>query len=221
MIEREQDTHETYIQATRDAVIARAIARGTIDDETATKLAHTKLVYGVGNGTYRGITAYQAWQNGIGTVDVIEIAATGEESPVQLAGTTIHELGHVLAGHAAGHEKAWRESCEALGLRRPRAAGQAYQRAQIDPVIREITSDLAQALGDGHPDFWTARGVVPTFRPCSQGIGSRGGKSRGKGSGSRLLLWECTGCDKPQKIRAASTTLNATHDDCGTQFVLK
>jgi len=215
-------THEQFIHMVRDAVVARAHVKGTIDDDESAKLNHTKLVYGVGDGSYRGITAYQAWQNGVGKVDVIEIAATGEESWVQLVGTTIHELAHVLEGHGAGHEKAWRGGCERLGLKRAKASGTQYRLAQFDPWVREVASTLAKSVGDGRPEFMTITGVrlVVGSRPCSQGIGSRGGKSRGKGSGSRLRLYECTGCDHPQKVRVASDTLNATHNDCGTEFVL-
>jgi hypothetical protein len=45
-------------------------------------------------------------------VDVIEIAATAQESWVQLAGTVVHELGHVLAGWNAGHGKDWKAAAQ-------------------------------------------------------------------------------------------------------------
>jgi hypothetical protein len=214
-------THEEYLHHTREAVIARAVERGQISSDEATKLDHTKLVYGVGDGSYRGVCHYQAWENGVGRVDVVEIAAAAEESWIQLAGTTIHELGHVLAGMGAGHGKDWKASCERLGLRRAVAAGQIYRLAQIDARIRERVYTLAQELGDGRPEFRTfGLGIgrlITVVRPCSAGIGTKGGKSRGKGSGSRLRLWVCQ-CEKPVKVRVASDDFQAHCDLCGSAF---
>jgi len=216
-------THEEYLHETRDAVIRRAVELGTVDADEAQKLEHAKLVYGVGNGSYRGVCHFEAWENGIGKVDVVEIAATAEENWIQLAGTTIHELGHVLAGMGAGHGKGWKESCERLGLRRAAAAGQIYRLAQIDRIVRERVWTIAKSMDDGLPAFRTygfGFRLVTTIRPCSQGIGTRGGKSRGKGSGSRQRLFECQGCEKPQKIRAATDDVASTHKICGTDYVL-
>jgi hypothetical protein len=214
-------THEEYLHRTREAVIERARELGTITDEQAERLEHSKLVYGIGNGSYRGVCHYDAWENGIGRVDVIEVAATAEESWVQLAGTTIHELGHVLAGWGAGHSSAWKAAASKLGLRAVEAAGQRYVLSAIDPKVRERVYELANDLGDGKPEFRTyglGIGTLrPTVRPCSAGIGTRGGKSRGKGSGSRLRLWECE-CDKPVKVRVASDDFAATCDRCGKAF---
>lgn len=216
-----QGTHERFIHATRDAVIDRALALGQITDDQAAHLGHAKLVYGIGNGSYRGVCHYEAWENGIGKVDVVEIAATAEESWVQLAGTTIHELGHVLAGYGTGHGKGWKAAAERLGLRTPKAAGQVYVLAQIAPSLRQQVASTAEDLSDGTPAFRSRLGtplvVVP--RPCSAGIGTRGGTSRGKGSGSRLRLWECQGCEKPIKVRIASDDFQATCDRCETKFV--
>jgi len=197
-------THEQYLQATRDAVIHRAADRGTIDEDEAQRLEHAKLVYGIGNGSYRGVCHYQAWENGVGRVDVVEIAATAEESWVQLAGTTIHELGHVLAGWGAGHGKEWKAAAERLGLRRAEAAGQRYLLAGMDPVVRWQAAEAAERLGDGSPEFRTYGLGVGTLRtmprPCSAGQGTRGGTSRGKGSGSRLLKVQCGECGYLMRI---------------------
>src|SRR5262245_31277385 len=88
-------THETFIHAVRDAVLPR------LRPADRARLGETKLTYGAGSGAYRGICIYDAWTNGSAHA-FIEIAASGEESPVQLAGTTLHELGHALAGSTAG-----------------------------------------------------------------------------------------------------------------------
>ena len=214
-------THEEYLHRTREAVIARAIELDTVTADEAAKLEHAKLVYGVGNGSYRGVCHYDAWENGVGRVDVVEIAATAEESWVQLAGTTIHELGHVLAGWGSGHGSAWKAAARKLGLRAVEAAGQQYHLAAIDPKVREQVYALANDLGDGKPEFRTyGLGVGTlrvTVRPCSAGIGTRGGKSRGKGSGSRLRLYECE-CERPVKVRVASDDFAATCDRCGKAF---
>lgn len=214
-------TTERYLHAVRDVVIARATARGTITATQADQLAHVKLLYGVGDGTYRGITAFQAWENGVVRVDVIEIAATGQESWIQLAGTVIHELGHVLAGAVAGHSGEWKEAAVALGFGiRPAAAGQVYSLSMIDPVVRFAVHTLAQQIGDGRPEFRTRMRLgttATTPRPCSAGIGTKGGKSRGKGSGSRMRLWECA-CPRPVKVRVASDSFAAHCDECGTAF---
>ncbi|MPZ63544.1 MAG: hypothetical protein GEU93_20120 [Propionibacteriales bacterium] len=219
--DRQRTTHEIYLHAVRDVVIARARKRDTITAEQAKRLAHTKLLYGVGDGTYRGVTVFDAWQNGIGRVDVVEIAATGQESWIQLAGTVIHELGHVLAGALAGHSNQWKDTAVALGFTvRPAAAGQVYHLAMIDPTIRDAVHALAQRIGDGRPEFRTyAIPALPTLpRPCSAGIGTRGGTSRGKGSGSRMRLWECDCTPKPVKVRVASDNFQATRGLCGSSF---
>jgi hypothetical protein len=214
-------THERYLHAVRDVVIARARAHRTISIEQGKRLAHTKLLYGVGDGTYRGVTVFDAWENGVGRVDIVEIAATGQESWVQLAGTVIHELGHVLAGMNAGHSSQWKDTAKALGFTvRPAAAGQVYHLAMIDPTIRHAVHELAQRIGDGRPEFRTfAIPTPPTQpRPCSAGNGTRGGTSRGKGSGSRMRLWECACTPKPVKVRVASDDFRATCDRCDSAF---
>jgi hypothetical protein len=44
-------------------------------------------------------------------------------------------------------------------------------------------------------------------RPFSAGVGTEGGRSRGKGSGSRMRLWEYACQPKPVKVRFASGEL--------------
>ncbi len=216
-------THETYIQRTRDAIIARAELAQTITAEQAFRARHAKLLYGIGDGTYRGVCHYRAWANGVGDVDVVEIAAIAQESFVQLAGTTLHELGHVLAGWDAGHGPAWKDACVALGFtKRPEAAGQVYRLALFAPALRHRVYELAGEIGDGHPAFKLFGGapmvVIP--KPCSAGVGTKGGRSRGKGSGSRQRLWECE-CPTPVKVRVASDDFRAHCDRCDAAFTRK
>src|SRR5437016_13823745 len=91
-------THEQFCHDVRAAAVAWASARGSITEAEAARLMAAKLVYGVGSGGYRGVCHYRAWANGHGPVEVVEVAASGEESLVQVAGTTPHELGHTLPG---------------------------------------------------------------------------------------------------------------------------
>jgi hypothetical protein len=216
-------THEQFIHAVRDLVLADA--KGRVDESSLERLAHAKLLYGVGDGRTRGVTIYQVWENGVGKVDVIEIHATGEESWVQLAGTVIHELGHVLTGHGHGHDVTWKDSAKALGFtKRPEAAGQVYRLALIRPTLRYAIAELARQIADGGPAFYGTGGLgamAITFvpRPCSAGVGVKGGKSRGKGSGSRMRLYECS-CERPVKVRVASDTFAAHCDECGASFEL-
>ena len=204
-------THESYIAAIRTIVIARIQ-----DPATRQRLADAKLCYGAGlNMGARGFTSYGSWQNG-STHDFIEICASGEESDVQIAGTTIHELGHVLADMGTGHGKEWKAACAVLGLNAVQAGGQSYAPEHFDAEIWAAIAALPVPT-DGAPVF---RASLPGMRilkprPCPLGIGTRGGKSRGTGSGSRLRLWTC---ECGVKVRVASDDFQATCNRCGSAF---
>mgnify|MGYP003386783188 CR=1 FL=1 len=103
-------THENYIQQIAHFAIAR------LDAATAEPVKQAKIIYGRGQKGLRGVTCYSEWHRD-GTVPLVEICAAGESDPLQLAGTTIHELGHVLAGWGAGHSKQWHSASAQLGLR--------------------------------------------------------------------------------------------------------
>lgn len=221
-------THEHFIQGVRSIVLADAFANGRITDEQAERLTHAKLVYGIGDGTYRGICYYKSWENGHGPIEAIEIAAIAEESWVQLAGTTIHELAHAHAEPGSGHSVAWKDAAVVLGfVKRPEAAGQRYSLSLMCPAVRHQIAELATTIADGSPTFargasWTGTSF-PSVKPCSAGVGARGGKSRGKGSGSRMRLYMC-GCEThdgrlgPFKVRIASDNFDATCNECGQRF---
>lgn len=206
-------THEAFVQR----VAALGVSMLSYDDaETARK---AKITYGAGAGTgARGVTYFNRWLNDKAEqAHFVEICAMGESNPVQLAGTTLHELGHVLAGFQAGHGKDWHASCRKLGLRAIRAAGTHYLPAMFHPRIRAQIAELIGQLGDGRPMSAIYGAAVPTGKPCSAGIGTRGGKSRGVGSGSRLRKYTCA-CG--QILRASTDELDATHNPCGTKFTL-
>lgn len=205
-------THESFV----NSVAALAIEHVTGPEREL--LSSIKLVYGAGESGVRGITYYNRWTKGDASqpVPFVEICAFGQESWLQIAGTTIHELGHVLAGFGAGHGKAWKEACETLGLRRCKAAGTAYKLAMFEPTLRQAVAALPRPT-EGQPvaRLTGLNGAAIALRPCPAGIGTRGGKSRGTGSGSRLRLWQCDcGC----KARVASDDFQATHTPCGTSF---
>jgi hypothetical protein len=98
-------THEQYIQAVREIACRR------LNAEERAAVMDAKLVYGAGSKHTRGVTYFGCWKNGHDHA-FAEICAFGEDSPIQVAGTTLHELGHVLAGIGKGHGKGWLEACQ-------------------------------------------------------------------------------------------------------------
>ena len=187
-------THEKYIHSVATIAIRRVTKKREIK-----RLKDIKLVYGVGNRSLRGVTYYDAWKNGKKTANsLVEVCAFGESNNIQLAGTTIHELGHVLAGPGAGHGKGWKAACKVLGLHISQAGGQQYQRSDFaDDIWKGI--EKIKVPTDGAPSTLVALRpggprIKVTPKPCGMGIGTRGGKSRGAGSGSRLVRVECKEC---------------------------
>lgn len=223
-------THESYIAKIAELAIAR------LDNpEERQALRAIKLTYGAGPDGVRGITYYKRW-TATGSqepVPFVGINGMCQESPVQLAGTTIHELGHVLAPIGAGHDKQWHNACAKLGLVNLQAAGTAYDfDKHFDPKLAKAiqklkTPDDGQPvcqLGNlaGQPAMPGSFGAYLKLKPCTAGYGTRGGKSRGAGSGSRLLKYACDGIGHaPTIVRAsAGANLNATCNHCQTLFHL-
>jgi hypothetical protein len=211
-----ETTHEAFVHAVRGVVVPRV----TSASERA-RLLGAKLVYGGGPVGVRGLCYFGAWQNG-DQHDFLEIAALGEESYVQLAGTTVHELAHCLAGRGAGHGKEWKAACAVLGLAVAEAGGQAYAPEHFDAVVWARIEALPHP-SDGRPSFGHVGGGVGAPRrprPCPLGIGTRGGKSRGTGSGSRMRLYVCACAEGTvgRKVRVASDEWDATCNRCGSQY---
>lgn len=220
-------THESYIARVADLAIARLP-----DEADKTRLKAIKLTYGAGPDGVRGITYYSRWQ-GKGAdqpVPFVGINAMCQENPIQLAGTTIHELGHVLAPIGSGHDKAWHEACDKLGLHKVLAAGHVYEPGNFDPKLWKAIQKL-KSPDDGQPvcQLGAIPGVNPAhggmllkLKACTFGIGTRGGKSRGVGSGSRLLKYACEGIGHaPSIVRAsAGANFDATCNHCQSLFRL-
>src|SRR6266446_4545920 len=93
-------THEQFIHAVRDIAVQR------LNKEERAAALDAKLVYGAGSKHTRGVTYFGCWKNGHEHA-FAEICAFGEDSSIQVAGTTLHELGHVIAGVGKGHGKDW------------------------------------------------------------------------------------------------------------------
>lgn len=220
---KQTQTHERFIQS----VAKLAIRMGDLNPTERQSLSAIKLVYGAGESGLRGITYYGKWKGAKEAVPFVEICAFGQESWIQVAGTTIHELGHVLAGWGAGHSKTWLEACARLGLGDIQAAGTEYKLECFAPKLRTAIEKLAKP-DEGEPVAAVASmpgsplglpGMFGSIRPkpCGAGIGTRGGKSRGVGSGSRLRLFTCS-CEHPVKVRIAADGFDAIHNPCQSAF---
>lgn len=199
-----KQTHEAYITS----IVEFAAAR--LSEEERQLIDDAKIVYGAGKAGLRGVTYFNKWENGGGPDQphsFVEICAFGEVDAVQIAGTTLHELAHVIAGFDAGHGKGWKQACKRVGLRFCRAAGQAYRMASFDPDVRMHIASLDSPI-DGKPVHsafaglfgGTGRAWSKKAKPCGASIGVRGGKSRGTGSGSRLQKVFCPSCGYTTRI---------------------
>ena len=78
-----------------------------------------------------------------------------------------------------------------------------YTLAALEPVLRERVAKVAEDMADGSPNFngpartaWLGLmgSLLGNPRGCTAGTGTRGGTSKGAGSGSRLLKVECGTC---------------------------
>lgn len=214
-------THEQYVQEIAALAIGWASAHSALTAEERATLDGIKLVYGAGQAGLRGVTYYQRWAKPGQTetpAPFVEVCAFGQESWAQVAGTTIHELGHVLAGLAAGHSKLWKDACGRLGLRRVLAAGTEYKMAMFAPALREAISRLPLP-DEGQPVALPMglHGKPVKLKACPTGKGTRGGAMGGPGSGSRLRLFECE-CVPPVKARIGRETFAAHCDCCAAPF---
>lgn len=210
-------THERYIQAVANVAIARLT-----DGAERAKAQAVKLVYGMGPAGVLGVTYFSRWAGATGKepVPFVEVCANCQRDLRDVALTVIHELGHVIAPAGAGHGPEWRAACDRLGLRKARAV-HASLLAMLAPDVRLTVAALPLPTDGAPKGPPMAPGIVmPPIKPCGAGKGTKGGKSFGTGSGSRLRLWECD-CRPPVKVRVASDRFRARCDECRCAFHAK
>ena len=219
-------THDAYI-----ADVARlAIRHVGRDSEEAAIIRSVRLAYGDGEHGTMGITRFDMWKDAEGkSRHWCAVCATCQpDGAFLLAETVLHELGHAVAGRMAAHGDDWRKVCAKLGLIDAKATYShgdkpafsermaAWLAALPEPNEGKPTRGApAPASGGGGP----LGPIVPVIRPCGAGIGTKGGKSRGPGSGTRNVAHAC-GC---RTIHAAVSKrpLRALCIDCAQPFVRK
>jgi hypothetical protein len=210
-------THESFINRIREVVLNNA--KDNLSKTQIEIIKSVKLCYGGTDGNIRGITVFDNWQKGKDSAPLICINPICQSSYIQIFGTVIHELSHAIIPFEHGHDKVWKEACGLLGLVDAKAAGQDYQQSCIEPSLFKKLNKIAKPT-DGLPNNkprLNAKTNKFTPAPCSHGQGSRGGKSRGKGSGSRMKKYICI-CEPPIIIRHAGDDLDCRCNVCKENF---
>lgn len=213
-------THESYARAVQAHVIAHAAPH--LSPEELWELQRMKLGYGVGPDRVRGRTLLSHWTRPEDpkAYAFVGLCASCQESRVQMTGTIVHELAHVLAGQLQkgipAHGAEWQAACKRLGLHNALAAGTEYtwQSNFVEPLLSKLQALAEPTDGAPMPPAGTDK-----IRPCTAGHGSMHGQSRGTGSGSRMVLWVCQ-CEAPAKVRASvGSGLDATCNKCKAPLV--
>ena len=197
-------THEDYLVAVTAAVCGQYPA-------TAAALSEVRLVFGTGPRR-RGLDPlHRVWCGGeaVEPLPLVEIAAIGGLTPAETCHVVLHELAHVLSP-GSGHGKEWRHAARQVGLLRPRARPDIWELAdwtEISPAIRPVLEAIPEPTERAPVEYvwdWYRRG-------CSAGYGTRGGTSRGEGSGSRYLKAVCEqpGCGYQVRITRRWLALGA------------
>ena len=154
----------------------------------ARALSEVRVVFGAG-AHRRSLHRVWGGEEADEPLPLVEIAAIGGLSPVETCHVLLHELAHVLAP-GAGHGKAWRYAARQVGLREPRAwpdTSELSDWSAIAPDIRAKLQAIPEPTERAPADYsydWHRQG-------CGVGYGTRGGTSRGEGSGSRYLKVVC------------------------------
>ena len=221
-IERTQSGNSDFTKASLSRkgylrVVLQVIAcGGSLNEAEREKLLATELLFGAYDPGVYGACFFERWVRD-GIQDVIQISAFWATSQEEMWVTMVHECAHVLAGKSAGHGPVWKATAIRLGLIHPKASG--------EPSIEDLHPDLVTVLKaiplptDGMPVCdGQGRRRSKGRSGCKVGIGSREGKSRGPGTGSRLRLWLCQ-CEPPYRVRVASNDFKALCLRCRAEFV--
>ena len=178
------ETHEDYLAAIATAVCEQSPA-------TAAALGAVQLAFGAGprRRTVGGL--HRVWSVGTAheALPLVEIAGIGALTPAETCHVVLHELAHVLAP-GYGHGRVWRYAARQVGLSKPRArpdAGELGDWGAIAPALRVKLQAIPEPTEPARADFTEEWDRLP----CGMGYGSRGGTSRGAGSGSRYLKAVC------------------------------
>ena len=190
-----------------------AIAAAVCDQfpTTANALNQVHLVFGSGPRRRDLPTLHRAWGGGeaVDPLPLVEIAAIGGLSPPETCHVVLHELAHILAP-GMGHGKVWRHAARQVGLVRPRAAPDAGELADwnaISPALCTVLQAIPVPTEPAPAEYW----YDWQRRPCGAGYGTRGGSSRGEGSGSRYLKATCQhpGCGYQVRVTRKWLALGA------------
>ena len=206
-------THEAYLAAIVEAIAAHA-------PQYADRIRHARVMFGTGVGRpgVLGTTFYGTWKNGQpDALPVIEICAFAQDTPSQIAVTTVHEIAHAVLDPGAGHGSLWKATARELGMATPSATSSGCEGWDaFDPDIRAVLEDIPTP-NDGKPfppSPRTLQGRPIGPRPCSAGNGARGGTSRGRGAGSRMFKCTCHHEDCGYTVRTTRKWLDVGAPIC-------
>lgn len=176
-------THEDYLVAVTREVCEQY-------PTTAVVLSQVQLVFGTGPRRRALDPLHRAWGGGEAdeALPLVEIAAIGGLAPAETCHVVLHELAHVLTP-GNGHGAAWRYAARQVGLLKPRAwpaAGELASWGAIEPALRNRLQAIAAPTEPAPVEYYDWM-----RRPCGVGYGTRGGRSRGEGAGSRYLKVVC------------------------------
>lgn len=142
---------EAYSKYIKDAIVERI---SHVERFTGIRLAGTRLEYNDWLHVSRYGVAHSA-------TDKIEIGNTA--SALQIAGTIIHELAHMMVGHNASHNAHWSEACKALGLLTER---NIYEPSDLTSDTLEIVRAAIARFAIDHPTLVYDVSSIP--KPAAQ-----------------------------------------------------
>ena len=196
-------SHEDYLAAVTAAVCEQF-------PTTAAALSQVHLVFGTGPRRRALDPLHRVWGGweADAPLPLVEIAAIGGLAPAETCHVVLHELAHILTP-GVGHGKVWRFAARQVGLLKPRARPSPGELAAWSSIVAPLRRKL-QAI-----PVPTERVPAEYFdwhrRPCGVGYGTRGGTSRGEGSGSRYLKVICPhpGCGYQVRVTRKWLALGA------------